>query len=58
MVSRLLSNFKNAMILILICAECINLIGYIKACSECFMNIASLTFNTTCEGGAISMPTL
>lgn len=47
MISRLLSNFKHVMILILICAECIDLTGHSKTCSKCFMNIVSLTVNTT-----------
>ena len=47
MISRLLSNLKNAMILILICAERIDLSGHIKTSSKCFMNIASLTVNAT-----------
>lgn len=46
MISRLLSNFKNSMILVLICAKYIDLTGHMKTWAKCFMNVAPLTVNT------------
>lgn len=46
MISRLLSNLKNSVILILICAEYMDLTGHMKTWAKCFMNVAPPTVNT------------